>query len=235
MTEALEIAPSPLRGSRVTLEVTSAPRTQRPSLWKGSHAKCSAWGGMDHRVGGGDPPTTSKPSALPWTPAAPTCREQGSGTVASASLLGLSHGAWSRCRPQPCHPLCKNPKSPPCSQPPRSGNPARTQSSRAWWRRILAFRTHCTGHPHPPSSQPELLTFPQGHPAPVIVSAGRLGPCPRKDAAVTLQAVDRRTVTPVTLGLAHESQASTSLLSPVVRNFPSAAGVAPESGLCHRD
>lgn len=40
---------------------------------------------------------------------------------------------------------------------------------------------------------------------------------------MTVQAVDRRTVTPVTLGLVHESQAPTSLLSPVVRNFTSAA------------
>ena len=183
---------------------------------------------------GGIPLPSPNPRLFPGCPQPPPCREQGSVTVASASLLGLSHGVWSPCRPKPCHPPWKNPESPPCSQPPRSGSPARTQSSGAWWHRIPAFRTHCTGHPHPPSSQPELVTFPQGHPAPVIASAGSLGPCPRKDAAVTQQAVDRRTVTPVTLGLAHESQASTSLRSPVVRNFPR----QPEwlqRVVCHRD
>lgn len=38
VTEALEIAPSPLCGSQVTLEVAAAPRPQHPSLWNGSHA-----------------------------------------------------------------------------------------------------------------------------------------------------------------------------------------------------
>ena len=83
-----------------------------------------------------------------WTPQPLPCRKQSSVTVASALLLELSHGVWSRCRPQPCHPPCKNPRS-----PPRPGRPTRTPSSRAWWHRIPAFRTHCTGHPaYPPAS-----------------------------------------------------------------------------------
>lgn len=116
----------------------------------------------------GGPLTTSEPSALPWTPQPLPCRKQGSVTVASALLLELSHGVWSRCRPQPCHPPCKNPKS-----PPRPGSPTRTPSSRAWWHRILAFRTHCTG-------QPELLTIPQGPPGPRHCPRGKAGPCPRR-------------------------------------------------------
>lgn len=42
---------------------------------------------------------------------------------------------------------------------------------------------------------------------------------------MTVQAVDRRTVTAVSLGLVHESRAPASLLSPMVRNFTSAARV----------
>ena len=87
--------------------------------------------------GRGVPLPRPSPRLFPGCPQPLSCREQGSVTVVSASLLELSHGVWSRCRPQPCHPPCKNPKSPPAPSHPSLGvppepHPAKLGGTESW-------------------------------------------------------------------------------------------------------